>query len=252
MNIRRAARELAILTLSQLRGHYDPAHPPELSDLIWRASNMLSAEAREDLKSAIADVAHVETSLDALSEDDVPDAIMEILRVAGSDIDEAALEKAATVFWRRAKESEMEHLLRLNVTDRILTQLQASLTHMQDAAQNLSTALEWPPIVAAASSEEVRTFVLRQLNNYMEHAEEIDNKLDQAAKNWSLDRMASIDRDILRLALGELLYDPSIPVEVAINEAVELAKKYSTEDSSRFVNGVLSHFVADAAELRHS
>ncbi|MNF13167.1 hypothetical protein D3C80_2149120 [compost metagenome] len=62
--------------------------------------------------------------------------------------------------------------------------------------------------------------------------------------------MASLDRDVLRLAVAELKYDPSVPVEVAINEAVELAKKYGTDESGRFVNGVLSAIAPEAAELR--
>jgi N utilization substance protein B len=62
--------------------------------------------------------------------------------------------------------------------------------------------------------------------------------------------MASLDRDVLRLAVGELLWASDTPVEVVINEAVELAKKYGTQDSGRFVNGVLARFAPEAARLR--
>jgi N utilization substance protein B len=87
---------------------------------------------------------------------------------------------------------------------------------------------------------------------YQEHSREVDQALDAAAEHWSLERMAVLDREILRLALAELWYDPSVPVEVSINEAVELAKNYGTEDSSRFVNGVLSRFAVDAARIREA
>ena len=67
----------------------------------------------------------------------------------------------------------------------------------------------------------------------------IDKLLGQYARNWELSRMAAVDRCILRLATGELLMDLETPVNVIINEAVEIAKKYSTAESSKFVNGIL-------------
>lgn len=86
------------------------------------------------------------------------------------------------------------------------------------------------------------------LSNYAEslvkgvcaHREEIDSRLMSTSENWALDRMPVVDRAILRLAVYEMLYVDEVPVSVAINEAVELAKAYGGEDeSSRFVNGVL-------------
>ncbi len=74
----------------------------------------------------------------------------------------------------------------------------------------------------------------------VEHMAELDAKLASTSENWALDRMPVVDRAILRLAAYEMLYVDDVPVSVAINEAVELAKAYGGEDdSSRFVNGVL-------------
>jgi N utilization substance protein B len=67
----------------------------------------------------------------------------------------------------------------------------------------------------------------------------IDALISEVAENWRLDRMAAIDRNILRLGAYEMLYHPEVPARVAINEALELAKRYSTAQSSRFVNGIL-------------
>ena len=69
---------------------------------------------------------------------------------------------------------------------------------------------------------------------------EIDGLVDAAAIGWDLDRMAVVDRNVLRLAVAELLERPDIPTAVILNEAVELASAYSTDDSGRFVNGVLA------------
>lgn len=71
------------------------------------------------------------------------------------------------------------------------------------------------------------------------YLEEIDGKIATYANNWQLKRMAVIDRNVLRLGVFELLYSPGIPPKVAINEAVELAKKYGGVDSGKFVNGIL-------------
>ncbi|HUY30963.1 MAG TPA: transcription antitermination factor NusB, partial [Acidimicrobiales bacterium] len=75
----------------------------------------------------------------------------------------------------------------------------------------------------------------------------IDDLLDRHATGWPLERMPAVDRSLLRIACYELLEEPDVPTAVVIDEAVELAKQYSTEDSSRFVNGVLAGL---AAKLR--
>lgn len=74
---------------------------------------------------------------------------------------------------------------------------------------------------------------------------ELDDLLSRFSSEWTLNRMAATDRSILRLALYELLYREDIPVEVSVNEAVELAKKYGEEDSGRFVNGILGAVVKE-------
>jgi N utilization substance protein B len=73
---------------------------------------------------------------------------------------------------------------------------------------------------------------------------EIDGLIDAAAIGWDLDRMAVVDRNVLRLAVAELLGSAEVPTAVILNEAVELASGYSTDDSGRFVNGVLSTLAA--------
>ncbi len=72
------------------------------------------------------------------------------------------------------------------------------------------------------------------------HEDEINKALTEAATDWALDRMPAVDRNVLRVALAELLTQDDVPVAVIINEAVELAKEFSTEESGKFINGVLS------------
>ena len=78
-----------------------------------------------------------------------------------------------------------------------------------------------------------------------QHRERLDAAIGARAKGWSLDRMPVIDRNVLRIAAFELAERPDVPVAVVLDEAVELAKRFSTDDSGRFVNGVLAAVAAD-------
>lgn len=85
----------------------------------------------------------------------------------------------------------------------------------------------------------VEEFAKEIINQIAENNQSIEEVIENTAKNWSLDRMAAIDRCILKIAVCEFFYFPSIPVKATINEAIELAKKYSTDRSYEFVNGIL-------------
>ncbi len=87
--------------------------------------------------------------------------------------------------------------------------------------------------------EPVKVFTEYLVCGVAEHIKELDALISKYAENWELSRMATIDRNILRLAAFELLYSGDIPPKVAINEAIELAKKYGDKDSGKFVNGIL-------------
>ena len=86
---------------------------------------------------------------------------------------------------------------------------------------------------------ELKDFSAALLGGVVEHIQEIDQKICKYAANWQLERMAFVDRNIMRLGCFELLYRADIPPKVAINEAVELAKKYSGIESGKFVNAIL-------------
>ena len=84
-----------------------------------------------------------------------------------------------------------------------------------------------------------RLFADRLIRGVLENRPTLDKSIQEHAENWDLNRMAVVDRNILRLAVYEMLYRDDIPPIVSINEAVDVAKKYSTEDSGKFVNGIL-------------
>jgi N utilization substance protein B len=86
---------------------------------------------------------------------------------------------------------------------------------------------------------EVKKFAEDIVYGTISHLEEIDSTIEKAAENWVLERMAAADRNILRSAAYELLYRKDIPSAVTINEAIEIAKRFSTGDSAPFINGIL-------------
>lgn len=88
-------------------------------------------------------------------------------------------------------------------------------------------------------SKKAIPYAKKLLDGVQEKREEINQLISRYAENWRLERMSVIDRNILRLAVYELHYQDDVPTSVAINEAVEIAKRYSTDDSGPFINGIL-------------
>jgi N utilization substance protein B len=87
--------------------------------------------------------------------------------------------------------------------------------------------------------ESIRNFAFELARGVHEHREAIDTLIRRFSEHWRLERMPTVDRNILRLAAYELVYRPDIPAKVSINEAVDLGKKYGSEDSGSFINGIL-------------
>jgi N utilization substance protein B len=102
----------------------------------------------------------------------------------------------------------------------------------------------WENRKAARESREYGTWLVERI---FEHGEAIDRTIQSASKNWRLARMAVIDRNILRIAVAELLYEPTLVPAIVMDEAIEIAKRYSGEGSAVFVNGVLDAVVRGLA-----
>ena len=109
---------------------------------------------------------------------------------------------------------------------------------------NLSDVFENARLASEASSE-AWIFASQITRGAWNDRENIDPIIERYASGWTLDRMANADRNLLRLALHEILSRDDIPPSVSVNEAVELAKKYSTAESARFINGILGAYLRD-------
>lgn len=99
------------------------------------------------------------------------------------------------------------------------------------------------------SYDELETeYILNIVKDLINKKDIIDVHIDEQLKGWSINRLASVDLAVLRIAIYEIMYRDDIPIEVSINEAIETTKKYSSEDSYKFVNGVLGGFVRSRGE----
>ncbi|MDG2990860.1 transcription antitermination factor NusB [Candidatus Synechococcus calcipolaris G9] len=119
--------------------------------------------------------------------------------------------------------------------------LQKAIETTESTINRLGTALELPEILYFAHQDEVQMYALALLNCLNTHQATLDQTLGESLVDWQVDRLANIDRTILQLAIAEMMY-LDVARKVAINEAVELAKRYSDEGGHRFINGVLRRF----------
>jgi transcription antitermination protein NusB len=118
---------------------------------------------------------------------------------------------------------------------------------MERALHLASEALDVPHMALGAKDTE---FFFLLVKTYLEHADEIDKMIAQVKERWRVERMVSIDRDIIRLACTEAFYLPEVPINVCISEAVELSHRFADEKAAKFINGVLSDLAQQAKVFR--
>ncbi|MCS7174966.1 transcription antitermination factor NusB [Pseudothermotoga sp.] len=94
-------------------------------------------------------------------------------------------------------------------------------------------------VLGKEKSDSIRRDVERYVKGIYENLDSIDSKITSCLENWTLDRLSLVDKCVLRLGTYELLYEGDVPVQVTLDEAIELAKRYGTDNSGKFVNGVL-------------
>jgi transcription antitermination protein NusB len=199
MQARRIARELALLSLSQL-----PANPAKLDqkglqDVLLAAVRTLTTEVRDTIETASAEL-------------------------------------------QRSNALILDSETRTSTPEQAKTILQEAIVLTQTAINRLGASLDLPEFVQLANQSEVRDYALEIVRRYYQDRDKIQQQLDNALVDCQLSRLAAVDRHILQIATVEIVY-LGVPDRVAINEAVELAKRYSEEDGHRFINGVLRKVV---------
>ncbi len=195
MQARRIARELALLSISQLPAKLERLSVQKLQDILLAAVRTLAAEVRDTLETAVAELQR-------------GNALLLNSETRATDVEAA----------------------RVMVKD--------AIEFTQTAINRLGGAVDLPEFLQLANQSEVRDYALEIMGKLQQERTTIDGLLDEALVDWQLSRLARIDRDILRIAVTEIVY-LGVPDKIAINEAVELSKRYSGEDGHRFINGVL-------------
>ena len=125
------------------------------------------------------------------------------------------------------------------MTDDMMNKIDTLLS----SAEKTISALDVAELSILSDRNEVKRYVEQIFKVYKEHNEEIDEIIKNNAIGWDINRLFKIDKDILRIAIAELVYIKDAPVKVIIDEALELAKKYSTDESPSFINGILAKVV---------
>ncbi|MBW4081805.1 transcription antitermination factor NusB [Paenibacillus sp. S150] len=97
---------------------------------------------------------------------------------------------------------------------------------------------------------ELKAYVVAHVNGVWEHKAAIDDMLEHYLKGWQMSRLSRVDRQILRLATFEMVFADDVPAKVAVNEAIDLAKHFGTDDSGKFVNGVLGKMIQEIDTLK--
>lgn len=213
MNARRAARELLLILFSQLKKNSENLNEEMISDIILRSVRMLVNSATEELKLTSAGLL------------DMQDYLQEI-----ELNDEKNLE--------RPFEAE-----NLPVPIPMTSDMEKKVISLVDISDKAFNALEIAELTILSQSKEVQDYIINVTKTYQSNRKEVKELISQCSIGWGLDRILKIDKDIMKIAVTELLFIKEIPVKVVIDEAVELAKKYSSDESTPFINGILGQIV---------
>lgn len=143
---------------------------------------------------------------------------------------------------RIAREIALQSLYQIGMTE--VSSDEAIATAIEEAENENEGGISLPE--AKVSPQ----YVYELVNGSLQHKQKIDSLLAGFLKGWQLDRLSRIDREVLRLAAYEMLYRDDVPPKVVVNEAIELAKNFGTEESGKFVNGVLGNMIKQIDELR--
>ena len=204
MNARRVSRELIIMALSQIKLN---AKKIDIDDILVSSVRTLVSDAKDDLETTTALLIDVKDYLQNYEID--------------SDVNK----------------NRPIHAKNIGVFSQ-------KVDGLLDVAEKCFKAIEAAEIAVLEESPDVKSYARTVVENIIANQKEIDAAIEEYAIGWDINRMVSIDRNILRMAIAELFYSENVPQKVIIDEAIELAKRYSTEDSSSFINGILGKVVS--------
>ncbi len=213
MQARRASRELALILFSQLDKNIDKYKNEDFTSIVLKSVRTL-------ISSSADEVSHSISGLKELKD--------EIIEYENNHEDNLS------------RPIDCENI---PVKIPLTSDFEAKIDTLLNASEKALSALDIAELCALSSKEDVQQYIIIICNAFKEHKDEIDKIISEFAFGWDIDRLFKIDKDILRIAITELVFVKDAPHKVVIDEALELAKKYSTDDSPSFINGILARVV---------
>ncbi|MCA6573513.1 MAG: transcription antitermination factor NusB [Pseudanabaena sp.] len=210
MQSRHIARELALFSINQLPSQPQKLETKTLDDIVTAVVRSLHDETKELLQTASVELQRSQE------------------RISSSEIRTGDIRQDL-----QAVEGMVREAIELT----------------KNAINNIGSALEFPVTLVLSQRDEVRNYAIDILKTVNTKRSHIDETISSALVNWQLDRLAQVDKDILRIATAEMMF-MGVASKIAIDEAVELAKRYSSEDGYRFINGVLRRIDDQLKALR--
>lgn len=213
MQARRASRELALILFSQLEKNLDNYKKEDFSDIIVKSVRTLISSAQSDLNLCVSELTEIKNKIIEF-ENNHPDNLSRPIEVENKPVE-------------------------LPLT----SDFGNNIDKMLQSIDNTLSALDIAELAALSNKSDVEEYVFKICSEFQKNKTEIDNMISEFAFGWDIDRIFKIDKDILRIAIIELVFVKDAPHKVVIDEALELAKKYSTNDSPSFINGILAKVV---------
>ena len=211
MQARRAARELALILFSQFDRKITEYTTKDVDEMLLKSVRILTNNSSESLQLTVGSLLEMKEYVDEV-ETDHPDNLSRPIEVS-------------------------------NIPVPLTSDFSGRIEEMLNIAEKAMLALEIAEMATLECQSEVKDYIKKIVGRYKNYSEEIDGLIKDCSKGWDISRLVKIDKDILRIAIIEMVYIKEAPMKVVIDEAIELAKKYSTEDSSSFVNGILAKVV---------
>ena len=215
MQARRAARELALILFSQFDKEITKYTRKDFEDIMLKSVRILSNSASEELNLTLGSLIDIKDMLETYEAEDKSN----LSRPMG------------------AKNKPVQ----IPMTDEMIKKVDIML----DVAEKALFALEIAEFTTLENQSEVKNYTIEIAEQFKINHKAVDSEIQKYSNGWDISRLVKIDKDILRIAITELLYAKDAPIKVIVDEAVELAKKYSTEDSSSFVNGILAKVILE-------
>lgn len=213
MQARRASRELALILFSQLGKDIENYSNTNFKDIVLNSIRTLIGNSQDELQLVTSEL------------NDIKEYIVEYENNHKDNLERPIDAPNIPV--------------KTPMTDDMVQKIDTLI----NSAEKALSALDVAEFSILSDRTDVKRYIEQIFNTYKDKKEEIDGIIKQYAIGWDIERLFKIDKDILRIAIAELVYIKAAPVKVVIDEAIELAKKYSTDDSPYFINGILAKVV---------